>query len=454
MIRPWKMLAERIYHLKIAGKVRYKNTEIKEMLGKLYPETDAASQFEKYQLHKLAVILMIAGIGVTSAIVVSLCSRMDSRLAEGRFLRRNEWGEGTYYITLRADTETEKEAVSIAVEERKLTESECKSLLKQAVSELKETMLGENPSLDAVRTDLKLVKELKGYPFSITWSSSDWNRIGGDGKINTEQVPQEGAAVFLTAVISYEDRQWEEVFGIKVMPAILTQKQAFSLQLQQLLERSDKLYQEESTVILPDEIGDQPLFWKEIKEDQSVFILLLSLAAAVLIPVSMDKELKKKEKKREQEMQTDYPEFVTTLQLYMGAGLTVKNTFLKLGRDYKKEKDRIGKRSLLYEEILLACYLFSNGTPEEKVYQEWGKRCGEMNYRKLSFLLSAHIRQGNDRILQMLTEESVRALEERKNRARKNGEEAGTKMLLPLMLMLVEVMLLILLPAFTGFGQI
>lgn len=454
MICLWKMLAEKIYHLTIAGRKRYENTQIKEALGKLYPEANAAYQFEKYQIHKLAVILMIIGIGVSSAIVVSLCSRMDSKLAEGKFLKRNEWGEGSYFITLRAETETSKEEVSIAVEERKLTEHECRSLLKQAVSELKDIMPGENKSLDAVRTDLKLVKELKGYPFSITWSSSNWKRIGADGKINTDQVPQEGEAVLLTAVISYENRQWEEVFKIKVMPAIITQKQAFSLQLQQLLERNDKLYQEESTMILPDEIGHQPLLWKEIKENQSALVLFLSLAAAILIPAAMDMELKKKEKKRSQEIQAGYPEFITTLQLYMGAGLTIKNAFLKMGMDYKKEKERMGKRSLLYEEILLACYLLANGTPEEKVYQEWGKRCGEMNYRKLSFLLSSHMRQGNDRILQLLTEESVRALEERKSRARKLGEEAGTKMLLPLMLMLVEVMLLILLPAFTGFGHI
>ena len=52
----------------------------------------------------------------------------------------------------------------------------------------------------------------------------------------------------------------------------------------------------------------------------------------------------------------------------------------------------------------------------------------------------------------MLSEEADAALEERRNLARKRGEEAGTKLLFPMMLMLVVVMFLILLPAFFGFA--
>ena len=51
-----------------------------------------------------------------------------------------------------------------------------------------------------------------------------------------------------------------------------------------------------------------------------------------------------------------------------------------------------------------------------------------------------------------LAEETDLALEERSRLARKRGEEAGTKLLFPMILMLVVVMFLILLPAFSGFG--
>ena len=51
----------------------------------------------------------------------------------------------------------------------------------------------------------------------------------------------------------------------------------------------------------------------------------------------------------------------------------------------------------------------------------------------------------------LLKEESRLAFEERKNTAKKAGEEAGTKLLLPMVMMLCVVMLMILLPAFITF---
>jgi hypothetical protein len=138
----------------------------------------------------------------------------------------------------------------------------------------------------------------------------------------------------------------------------------------------------------------------------------------------------------------------------MGAGLTLRNAFMRIGGEYVEEKEKTGKRKFLYEEILIACYQLRNGRAEDEVLREWGKRCGVSKYRKLSFLLISHFKQGNDRLLLMLTQEVDMALEERLSRARRLGEEAGTKLLFPMMLMLVVVMVLILLPAISGFGTL
>ena len=72
----------------------------------------------------------------------------------------------------------------------------------------------------------------------------------------------------------------------------------------------------------------------------------------------------------------------------------------------------------------------------------------------MSTLLGVQLKQGNDQLLQILEKEADSALEEQKNRARKAGEEAGTKLLFPMMLMLLVVMFLILVPAYLDFGSI
>ena len=54
----------------------------------------------------------------------------------------------------------------------------------------------------------------------------------------------------------------------------------------------------------------------------------------------------------------------------------------------------------------------------------------------------------------LLSQEADSAQEDRMSMARKAGEEAGTKLLLPMMLMMVVAMILVLLPAYMNFGNI
>lgn len=77
-----------------------------------------------------------------------------------------------------------------------------------------------------------------------------------------------------------------------------------------------------------------------------------------------------------------------------------------------------------------------------------------MRYRRLSFLLSVHLKQGNNQLLTLLAGEADNAQEDRRKMAKKMGEEAGTRLLLPMMMMLVVVMFLILMPAYLDFGSI
>ena len=72
-------------------------------------------------------------------------------------------------------------------------------------------------------------------------------------------------------------------------------------------------------------------------------------------------------------------------------------------------------------------------------------------HRKLGNTLSQNLRKGNRGLLDLLESEVDDAFEERKSIARKYGEEAGTKLLFPMMIMLVMIMVLLLVPAILAF---
>jgi hypothetical protein len=88
------------------------------------------------------------------------------------------------------------------------------------------------------------------------------------------------------------------------------------------------------------------------------------------------------------------------------------------------------------------------GTSETQAYKEMGRRCGVHAYIKLCSFLSQNINKGNANIFDLLREETREAFEERKAIARRNGEEAGTKLLGPMVMMLTVVLVIVIVPAF------
>lgn len=75
-------------------------------------------------------------------------------------------------------------------------------------------------------------------------------------------------------------------------------------------------------------------------------------------------------------------------------------------------------------------------------------RCGTQEYMRFGALLSQNLRKGTKGLNDLLRLEAIQSFEERKARARRLGEEAGTKLLLPMFQMLAEVLVIVVVPAF------
>ena len=88
------------------------------------------------------------------------------------------------------------------------------------------------------------------------------------------------------------------------------------------------------------------------------------------------------------------------------------------------------------------------GVPEAEAYERFGKRCGNTTYLKFGTLLSQNLRKGSKGVSEILRMEAIQAFENRKSTARRLGEEAGTKLLMPMIGMLAVVFLMGMVPAF------
>lgn len=108
-------------------------------------------------------------------------------------------------------------------------------------------------------------------------------------------------------------------------------------------------------------------------------------------------------------------------------------------------------REPLIRELVVAKRGFELGMSEEQIYYQLGRRLQLNPYIKLMTLLEQNVVRGTKGLTDIFEQQEHAALEERKNLAKKYGEEAGTKLLGPMILLLVIVMMMIMIPAFMSF---
>lgn len=443
----------RKYYRSIAVRFKIKkNPVVGDALWELYPQKDQRRLYEDHQIKKFGVMSGIIFIGIVSVVCLRLCSQTEDRLTEGAQLIRNEWGAGNYTVTLQAENADNgwQKDISLQVDERQLTDAEREVMFDEVQSILPELIKGENTDLQHVESDLELMTELTGYPVIISWSSSS-NRIDMAGAVERTGLPDEGEQAELTARIVYESEKRTFSYPVYLLAEQVSEEEGFFRELEDILQKDEEEKISESILKLPEEINGQKILWQEKKEGNTLVILLLAVVGALAAAKGVDHDLEKCCMARNKQLVAEYPHFLSKLRLYLSAGMTTKAAFYRLAEDYKS---RLPKNNYLYEELQLACNRFQNGISEEQVYREWGKRCKDMRYRRLSLLLCSHLRLGNGQLLRELTEEEEGAREERRRHARKLGEEATVKLLFPMLLQLLVVLCLVLVPAYMDFGGI
>ena len=423
--------------------------QLEGKLKTLKPTASASVEAREYYRSRYGTILTVLFAGVLICFAAWWSARSNSLLVDGSYIWRNSYGKGDVPIELIAQIEgKDQEIFQYTVEERKYTEEEAKTLYQDAVQDLPRIIHGQNDRLDDVRYDLNLVTHIDGYPFELSWESSSYALVNTDGTVDNTKL-EEGVVVMLTANFKYEEWSWDYQMYVQVNPVVYTYKELLRSRIEELLHIQEERTKNEETMVLPDNIDSEPIIWREIIRDSSGYLLLLVLIAIGFLYWGSGRELDRKLEQRKRELMMDYPEIVNKLSLYMGAGMTIRNAFTKMGEDYKKQQKE--RRRYVYEEILIACNELQSGRSESEVYDHFGRRCQVPAYMKLSTLLSQNIRKGSNDLLLMLRQEADNAFAERKNLAKKLGEEAGTKLLLPMMMMLCIVMVIIMIPAYFSF---
>lgn len=362
-------------------------------------------------------------------------------------LTRNNQGEGERQEELDVTVGDIRERLTVEVQEQEYTPKQREKIFRLAKDNLETWILGDNKSLDEVHKDLRLIPEIPEYGIRISWELDRYDVMNQQGELQTEYLTDDGTLVKLTALLQYKEEKEQVEFYAKVYPPVLSKKERILKELDAEMGRLDEETKEQEHYILPSVVDGKFVQWKYRKGDRTAGILLLGIVLVFFLYVSEREKEKKQKEKRALQLMLDYPQIINQFTLYLGAGMTVRKAWGRIAEDYEERKSEKGRRDA-YEEMLYTLHEIQSGISEGECYERFGERCVLSIYKKFGTMLSQNMKKGTKGLAVLLKQEADRAFEERKNLAKRLGEEAGTKMLIPLFLMLLVVLVMIVVPAF------
>lgn len=399
--------------------------------------------------------LCCLGISVLLYVGTAYLPASDSPVGPDGAIRREGYGgdEQQYQIYVEGVLE-EEVPLTVTVGAKRYTSMEADQVFAGIMDRVEELIRGDNPSLTEVRTDLVLPTWLAGEGVRLRWSSSDPARLDSFGKIPAGAViAPEGDWVYLGVELIVDSYRQAYEIPIRVLPPEKTEQQMLVSGLIQEIKEREKIQATEDTLTLPNVYAGKTLRYHSKEESDSGVLLVLGVILAVLCYAREESGRKEQEKRRERELLLDYAELLSKLMVLVGAGMTVRGAWERMVKGYEAGiQEGRQKRRAAYEEMGRTWHQLQSGMPEGAAYRDFGKRCRLQPYLKLSSLLEQNRKTGTKNLRDILQNEMTDAFEQRKNLARRLGEEAGTKLLLPLFMMLGIVMVMIMVPAMMTMG--
>ena len=377
---------------------------------------------------------------IVTAIVAVI--RTVSAQNQVKQLKREEYGGGDREYSLVMEKDGRDCEVNLTVNPKIPDEAGLNKMFEDAYENILTKIMGGNKSLSEVTENLDFTYNTESG-ITIQYFLDDYSVINGFGEVNNKSL-QSPEKVDISVELRYEDKYKTYKIPVVVLPKQITEEEQINTELSNRINSEDT---NSDYVKLPEEIDGKKVIFYEKKKKILPYFFAMFLIIAFLIYYYKIYNPKITKEKIDKLLIADYPEIVSKLSLLMGAGMSTYNALIKITEDYKKT----GKTKPAYELLSECLNRISSGITETDAYMEFGKRCNVMCYIKLGNLLAQNISKGTDNIFQLLKEETEKAFEDRKALAKKLGEEAGTKLLLPMTMMLSVVLIIIVIPAFMSF---
>lgn len=392
-------------------------------------------------------VVMTGCVGMAVSVLLLICSLWEQQpLTE---LSRPGKGADSVTEHLQVQIGEDKTPIDVTVAAVPYDRKEEQTRIREASKNLETIFLGQNTSLDHVTMDLHMPTQIWDSEVTVQWYLDSWKYLEPDGTLKNEGL-EEPVWIQVQALLSFgeENLTWNRT--IQICPPEAPDTAMMVRMLQYQLQECQVGYEE--TVQLPAEVSEQAVTWYPQRDIRWLWTTLLTGAALCGLWTGKKREDEQRQQKYERKMQLAYPDIVNRLSLYMGAGISIRHAWERIIRGYENQRQMTGNSEDAYEQMKLALRQMQNGVAETVVYEQFGMDCRLSSYLKLGTLLSQNLRLGTGNLAEMLKAEAKDAFEDRKALARKIGEECESRLLLPMLLMLLSILIMIMYPAVSSFA--
>lgn len=318
-----------------------------------------------------------------------------------------------------------------------------------------DTMFDELLIDGALVTNVELPSYSQRYEIGIEWFSSDPSIMLKNGRINSLNVPEEGATIELSARFYAKGYEGNYSRELLIRPDEFSNFDVYGYVIEEVNNELDN--RDKASVQLPKKVGDESnnveVVWKTINENSKasnkyLIVFALGIALSYFVRIMRDSNIKENILQKQQSIQMDFPVFADKFILYIYCGMAPERALVKYLSQEQKDTELNKELKQTLREIEYY------GIDQKEAFLNFGRRVRVPEILKFSTLVAQMVLKGDSEIQASLYALVRDAWEEKRQLALELGNRASTKLLLPMMLLLMVVIVIVIAPAFLTMGSI
>ena len=407
-----------------------------------------SEEIEREYYSKFIMIIMLILLCALLVIPVYILSSDTKKVIQDKyFIEKGDVGSDDKSEDIITKIDESKKDITLDIPAKVYSEEELKKKAEEAEKFIRKNYLGSNKSSDNITKDFNFMSKIPGNAIEVKWHGDSEGYISDNGKLQSEKI-EYPKQVEISATLKHNDFKKNLVFQVTIVPKKKNRSEVIWDKWKEIQEMLADRTAKQEYLQLPTEVMGHKVYYSENEDRSYIYIILGVILCIVSVPFLMESRLKSSIEKRNVQLKKSYPELIEKFILLISAGMGIKGAWFRITDEYVNKGDKENIKLYAYEEMLVTRHHIENGMAELKAYELFGRRIGLLPYMKFSTLITQNLRKGTSDMLKILEYEAVDVMNEKKENAKILGEEASTKLLLPMMIMMVEVFAIILYAAF------